>query len=928
MVYLFTEFSKYLMILALLAYLISSIWPLFVHHGDMKRKIFIRQALYIWVIHTCSMFSLYFNMGKNPSYILIYFVQLIAVYSIMVIFPLVYPRCSKMLLNHMCLFLILGFVMLSRLNYEKSVRQFFIVCASLLLFMIIPWLFGKMPYLKNYGFLFATVGIILLGLVFTLGKNVNGSKLSYKIFGLSFQPSEFVKILFVLFIAAFLCENAKILKLTGTAVIAGVFIVLLVLSRDLGSALIYYVVFVVMIFVATGQFRYAIAGLLCGVGAAYLGYSMFSHVRIRVALWLDPWSTIDGSGYQITQSLFAIGTGGWFGMGLGKGDPTTIPLVQEDFMFSAFCEEYGVIFCLILILCYLALFMLLLKIALRCRDNFERLIIIGLSAILVIQIFLTIGGGTQLVPLTGVTLPLMSNGGSSMMSTIILFGLCQSVAIRASVNRATDGESLDYDDEETEDEHILIKKRRRNSYISCGISAVMFAALMINIILYMFNDKDEAISNEYNLRRQELLAAQTIRGSIFAYDGTVLAQTIVDAGGNESRYYPFGDEYAHIVGYCTYGKTGIEDSMNMFLINSNISFAARTENGYNGIKNPGDSVYTTLIPELMDEAYSAMGIYKGAIVVTDVKTGKILAMISNPTFDPNVIATEFENISENDTDGVLLNRATQGLYPPGSTFKVVTALEFIRENPDTYLNYSYNCTGTYNTGDHTIHCFRYNIHGYENLYSSLGNSCNSSFANIGVGLNRTAFADTLLGLYFNTDLPVDITSAQSHVSIREYMTDDEMVQTAIGQGETVMTPIHLNMIMQSIANDGEMMAPYVVDYVQNDEGRIVEQFEPVSLGNVMTSEEATALRDLLLYDVTNGTAHKLNDAGFTAAGKTGSAEYTDNGNDSHAWFSGYAPADDPQICVTIILEGAGTGGDYCVPIAKRLFLAYFALNNE
>ena len=920
MVYLITEFSKYIMIAVIICYLISSVWPLLKHHGDMKMSVYIRQMIYIFIIHSLSMVSLYFNSGNDKKYLLLYVAQLICVFSFNAVFGLIYNNCSRMLLNHMSLFLVLGFVMMSRLNYQKSVRQFFIICISLIFFMIIPYVLKKMPFLRNYGILYGVVGLSLLLLVFSLGNVTNGSKLSYNVFGLTFQPSEFVKILFVFFISALLYEKNNFLRVFIAAVFSGGFILLLTLSKDLGSALIYYVVFVAIVVVATGKIRYTFIGIGLGTLASYIGYTSFSHVRTRIAVWLDPWTDIDKSGYQITQSLFAIGTGSWTGMGLGKGDPSTIPFVEEDFMFSALCEEYGVIFGLSVILIYLAMFLLLLKITLRCKDNFYRLIIVGLAAILVIQTFLTIGGGTRLIPLTGVTLPLISNGGSSAMSTIILFGICQGVAVIAvSKKRKNDEYQVVIEDSG------VGSKRRRNSYILSVCSAIMFLALVSNIIYYMVNDKDEAISNDYNIRRQELLAAQTIRGSILASDGTVLAQTIVNPDGTEYRYYPFGDEYAHVVGYSTFGKTGIESTMNMFLINSNISFSARTENGINGVKNPGDNVYTTLIPALQDVARESLGVYKGAVIVTEVNTGKILAMVSTPAFDPNTIADNFEEISADDESSVFVNRVTQGQYPPGSTFKIITALEYIRENPDNFLNYSYTCNGTFTADGHVIHCFRNNVHGYEDLYSSLGNSCNSSFANIGVGLNRTQFADTLVSLLFNSDIPVAFPAGQSHISMREFMTDDEMVQTAIGQGETMMTPLHLNMITCAIANNGVMMAPYVVSSVENAEGKVSDTYEPIEIGTVMTPEEAAALMDLLVYDVEHGTANKLSGQEYTAAGKTGSAEYSDSGTDSHAWFTGYAPADNPRICVTVILEGAGTGGDYCVPIAKRIFNKYFEI---
>lgn len=930
--YIITEFSRYIILVSLGLYLIESVWPLFYKKGDTNEGVYVRQMIYIFLIHTLSMVTLYLVTGSD-GYMRLFTLQLILLFAVNRLMTMIYPRCSKMLVNHMCLLITIGFVELSRISYDKAFRQYFIVLVALALSLFIPYIIKKCPFIKNYTLCYGLVGIAALTLVFTFGKSVNGSKLSYHLFGFTFQPSEFVKILFIFFVAGMLHENAKFIRVIITSIVAALIVLLLALSKDLGSALLYYVVYIAMIFVATGKIRYSFLGLGAGGMAAYLGYTLFPHVQTRIQIWLDPWTDIDNKGYQLTQSLFAIGTGGWMGMGLGHGEPSTIPFVDEDFMFSAICEEYGVIFGIMIILLYLVLFVLLLKITLRTKDLYYRLVLVGSFTVLAFQTFLTIGGGTRLIPLTGVTLPLISNGGSSAMTCIFIFGICIGIsrlprkkkAEAAKVAASNDPDNmLDMADEiAMSDEEVLTRKRKINAVILTVVNSLVFLALIVNIVHYMLGEKEVAVSNEYNIKRQEIIAAGTIRGSIVASDGTVLAETIVDANGNEIRQYPFRDEYAHIVGYSTYGKTGIENSMNMNLITSNISFSTRTANGVAGKKNPGDTVNTTLVPQIQDVAYQSLGMYKGAIIVTKVDTGEILAMVSGPSFDPNTIMENWDKLSNDKKNSPFLNRASQGVYPPGSTFKIVTTYEYMKENPDTYKNYTYTCTGSIKAGDTVIHCFRHNVHGFENLYSSLGNSCNSSYANIGMRLDKTSFANTLLELGFNTDLPVNFEANQSHVSMREYMGDEEMVQTAIGQGEVQMTPLHLNMITLAIANDGVMMAPYVVSGVTSAEGDAVKSYGPQEVGRVMSSEDAAMLRDLLQYDVQHGTASRLNTSAFTAAGKTGSAEYMESDDSSHAWFTGYAPADNPQVCVTIILESAGTGGDFCVPIAKRLFTKYF-----
>lgn len=927
MSYIITEFSRYIILGALGLYLIESVWPLFYKKGDTNPGVYIRQMVYIILIHTLSMVTLYL-VTNSDGYMRLFTLQFILIFAVNRLMTMLYPRCSKMLVNHMCMLITIGFVELSRISYDKAFRQYFIVLVSLIICLFIPYIIKKCPFIKNYTTVYGLVGVAALVLVFTFGKSVNGSKLSYHLFGFTFQPSEFVKILFIFFVAGMLYENCKLPRLIITSAIAALIVLVLALSKDLGSALLYYVVYIAMIFVATGKIRYSILGLGAGGAAAYFGYTMFPHVQTRIQIWLDPWMDIDNKGYQLTQSLFAIGTGGWMGMGLGHGEPSTIPFVDEDFMFSAICEEYGVIFGIMVILLYLVIFVLLLKVALRTKDLYYRLVLVGSFTLLAFQTFLTIGGGTRLIPLTGVTLPLISNGGSSAMTCIFIFGICIGISRLPRKKKVDPNQDLELDMADQiamDDEEILQKKRKINAVILTVVNGIIFISIIANLIHYMLGEKEVAISNEYNIKRQEIIAAGTIRGSIVAADGTILAETLVDANGNELRYYPYNGEYAHIVGYSTYGKTGIENSMNMNLITSNVSFNTRTANGVAGRKNPGDTVVTTLVPQLQDIAFQSLGMYKGAIIVTRVDTGEILAMVSGPTFNPNTIMEDWDTLAADTNNSVFLNRATQGIYPPGSTFKVITTYEYMKENPDTYKNYTYTCTGSIKAGDTTIHCFKHNVHGGENLYSSLGNSCNSSYANIGKQLDRTQFADTLTQLMFNTDLPVNFEAKQSHVSMREYMPEDELVQTAIGQGEVQMTPLHLNMITLAIANDGVMMTPYVVSGVNSAEGSVVKTYGPQEIGRVMDSEDAAMLRSLLQYDVEHGTANRLSGQAYTAAGKTGSAEYKESDDDSHAWFTGYAPADNPQVCVTIILEGAGTGGDFCVPIAKRVFTKYFEI---
>ncbi len=451
----------------------------------------------------------------------------------------------------------------------------------------------------------------------------------------------------------------------------------------------------------------------------------------------------------------------------------------------------------------------------------------------------------------------------------------------------------------------------------------LFLSMMSYICVYAYQNQEVMINNSYNAG-QQILVAQNRRGSIMARDDEVLAETITLADGSEVRKYPYDSLFSHVVGYSTKGKTGIEDRMNYYLIQSNAPLNEKMDNGMQEKKNPGDNVYTTLDVGLQEAANKALGIYEGAIVATNPKTGEILAMVSKPDFNPNEISDIWEELLVDDESGILLNRAAQGLYPPGSTFKIVTALEYIHENPSDYTKYSFTCNGSIKIDGSRIQCYHGANHGKVNFEKSFAKSCNSSFANMGTKVDWNSFSGTLNGLLFGKPLPFELESAVSTVKAEPDMTAKDQMQTAIGQGETLVSPLHMNMITCAIANDGKLQHPYVVDHVENANGAVIKRFSSSGSTKMMSEQESYILQGLMREVVESGTATRMKDQSYTAAGKTGSAEYNSE-RDSHAWFTGFAPVEDPQICVTVIIEGAGSGGDYAVPMARRVFDAYFGV---
>ncbi|MBE5870848.1 MAG: FtsW/RodA/SpoVE family cell cycle protein [Lachnospiraceae bacterium] len=419
-----SDLSKYVMAVIIVIYTLECFAVFRFRTEEERSGIYMRQIICMFLTHFIGFAAICLETGEM-NYIVFYGFQQILLFATIALFRLIYPESNKLIINNMCMLLSIGFVILTRLNYSKAVRQFKIVAFSLVIGLVVPFLVKKIRFLKNLSWVYGIVGIASLSLVAVLGPVTHGSKITFTFGGYTFQPSEIVKIVFVFFVASMLAASKDFLQIATASLAAAIHVIILVISKDLGSALIFFVAYVVMVFIATHNYFYFFLGLIAGAGASVVAYHMFSHVRVRVQAWQDPLTYIDSSGYQIAQSLFAIGTGGWFGMGLCQGDPTSIPYVEEDSVFSAIAEEQGVLFALCLILICVSCFMMFMHISMCLREEFYRLIAVGLSVMYIFQIFLTIGGGTRFIPLTGVTLPLISYGGSSVLTTIIMFSIIQ-----------------------------------------------------------------------------------------------------------------------------------------------------------------------------------------------------------------------------------------------------------------------------------------------------------------------------------------------------------------------------------------------------------------------------------------------------------------------------------------------------------------------
>lgn len=445
-----TELSKYIILILMVFYTVEALIAVF-----RKRKsgaLYVRQEIYLFLIQFLAYATICLKTGKL-EYLFFYAILQLVIFSAVVLFQTIYPGIDKGLLNNMTMLLSLGFIILTRLEFSMATKQLIIVSVSLVASFFVPILIRKVSILRRLKWIYILLGIASLSVVLILGQVTHGAKNFYTIAGVTIQPSEFVKVIFIFAVAAMLYHKKTFFKYVLSAVVAALHVLILVASRDLGSALIFFMIYMAMLLVASKNYLYLGLGLLAGSGAAVVAHKLFTHVQVRVQAFLDPFSVIDNQGYQITQSLFAIACGGFFGTGLTKGVPDDIPYVESDFIFSAIAEEMGVLVAICMLIVCVASFLIFMKNAMVIQDSYYRLVAVGLGVMYIFQVFLTVGGGIKFIPLTGVTLPFVSYGGSSVLVSIFVFAIMQGIILRTKDEIDEEDENMigeEFEDEEDE----------------------------------------------------------------------------------------------------------------------------------------------------------------------------------------------------------------------------------------------------------------------------------------------------------------------------------------------------------------------------------------------------------------------------------------------------------------------------------------------
>lgn len=355
----------------------------------------------------------------------------------------IYPNSSHLLYN--CIFFIMdiGLMMLYRLNSELGQKQLIWNGIGVFMLLICPKIFSILPRLDLFKKVYIIIAFALLISTLIFGFASGGSKNWISFGPIGFQPSELIKIFFVFYLASAFSKNTSIKNLIKPTILSGIVVILLVGGQnDLGSALIFYMTFLVMLFISTNNYLYFFGGVAFISVASNIAYQLFSHIRVRVEAWQNPWLDVANKGYQIAQSLFAICTWQVTGIGFTRGYANSIPVVERDFIYAAICEEFGIIFGVFLILIFMLIILEGSRGAIENKNKFLSLVCFGLTSIIAVQSFLIIGGVIKFIPLTGVTLPFISYGGTSIVISYILISIIQWITIRNEIYSSDKRENI------------------------------------------------------------------------------------------------------------------------------------------------------------------------------------------------------------------------------------------------------------------------------------------------------------------------------------------------------------------------------------------------------------------------------------------------------------------------------------------------------
>ena len=861
----------------------------------------------------------------------------------------------------------IGITFVTRLEPSASMGQIIYLFLGVALMVGTLAVVKNLEVVKRYKYVLGAAGIALLVLPMLIGTEIYGSKLWIKIGSFQFQPGEFAKVFIVLFLAGYLAENRELLSISNRTVLGvklprlrllyplfivwGVCLLVVAFERDLGSALLFYTIFLIMLYVATGRVSYVLIGLVLLAVGAFGMYQIMGHVQVRVAIWLDPFKDAQNLGFQIVQALYSLADGGLLGVGIGKGlGGDTIPVVASDMIFAAIGEEMGLLGGAAVLLLFMLFAVRGLTTAARAKSDLAAFSAAGLTAAISFQAFTIVGGVTKLIPLTGVTLPFMSQGGSSLLASFVIVALLLRAGDEATgrsteiANTSTELTPVGYRPGGSRGSHVrrpaldtpesgllgrvaLANRLTRTVFLFTALFAVLIGNLTY-IQVFKASEYQDMPSNNHTITKARYIK----RGSIITADGLTLAESIQQEDGTYVRSYPNGNLAAHAVGYYSqqYGSSGVESSQDKTLTGSkDYSSWQNALNSLAGITEPGNSVQLTIDSRIQQAAEQALAGRKGAIVVLDPRTGAVLAWASAPAYDNTDIAAAMEAANASGgADTSMFDRATQALYSPGSTFKTVT-LSSALENGVAALSSTYSSPGRMEIGGADVVSVNEQGHGTITLDRAFAVSSNTVFGQVAEQLGADRLVATAQAFGYGQNLGIDFSTAASIMPDPADMSTWELAWAGagqpVGQGHTPgpQTTVMQNaVIAAAIANNGIAMNPYVVGQILAPDGTVIKTTRERSLGQAVSSGTAEQVKEAMLDVVQNGSGSAAGIAGVKVAGKTGTAET--NSATPNSTFIGFAPYDSPTLAVSLVLEETTENEATAAAVAGQVLRAALA----
>ena len=792
----------------------------------------------------------------------------------------------------------------------------------------------RVSLFSGHALRYFAASVLLLALPLVAGVEMGGATSWLSVAGGSLQTSEFAKVTLVIASAGFLAGNATRLSRfspRGFVPIGAVFLIslgMVALQRDLGCALVLFLVLAVMLAnSAKNGWVYLLVLAAAGVVLAIIAYYGFDHVRQRFDVWLDPLSDPDGLGYQYRIAMSCLINGGIVGCGLGNGLRfENLPVAESDYIYPVLCEELGLLGCLVVLTCYAGIAVESARCASALpRSSFERNLVAAAGMLVSVEALLIVAGTLNLIPLTGIVLPLVSRGGSSFLATCAVLGLMlgascsvKSTLVRDVVSgceRLGCAEPSDAPRGRIYGAEAPMVPRGAGGGIRALLDITAPRVMAAGVCLALAVCLGATVCAQVQAGAFPRLCGETahenVRGSILTSDGVVLARDEVVAapapdaveadGGLEDehpemmnmRVYPEGTLASHVVGALSDGIEARIDLTGSSALADLLTLPER-----------GDDVVLTIDSRIQRAAEQLLEGKTGALVAIDPQTGRILAAASSPAYNlEEGVASEGQSY---------LNRAFSGLYSPGSTFKLVT-LAAALENGTVSEKSVVSAPATEAYVESRVVNFEELAYGELSLTDAMNLSVNTAFARIGSELGAEKLVATAEALGFNDEVGLEVGFLASSIG----NVDDSLALAwaACGepQGDAVLavTPLQMALVMCAVCNDGVVMRPYVVEGRLNERGRLVERTESEAYGAAFSAETARTICSILAQNEAEQAW-----CPYPLIGKTGTAQ--NEGVADNAWYVCAGERDGKQVVVACVIEQGGIGAYAALPCATSL----------